>query len=289
MPPAKQTRSLPFRLIRGLFAAIAGAYLLMVGAIWYAQARIIFHPSRIVDVTPGDLGVKFDKVTLPLKGDQLAGWWVPSEDPQARTLLYLHGNAGNVAANVDQVLRLRSTGLNVFIFDYRGYGDSTGGPPREKLLYEDAERAWKYLVAERNIPPANIAIYGHSLGGAVAIDLASKHPEAGALITEGALTSIADVADRFSFAAYLPVRLILTERFDSISKVGAIHLPTLILHGEADRMNPPLMARRLYDAAPGPRQIALIAGGGHEDSAVVNPTAYFAALNGFLSHYGFEP
>jgi len=179
--------------------------------------------------------------------------------------------------------------LNVFIIDYRGYGFSTGGPPREKLVYEDAERAWQYLVAERNIPPAHIAIYGHSLGGAVAIDLASKHPEAGALITEGTFTSIADLADRFSFAAYLPVRLILTERFDSISKIGAIHLPTLILHGEADRMNPPLSARRLYDAAPGPKQIALIAGGGHEDSAEVNPTAYFAALNGFLSQYGFKP
>src|SRR5258707_9626898 len=201
MPPAKKTRSLAFRLVRGLFAAIAGAYLLIVGAIWYAQAMIIFHPSRIVDVTPGDLGVKFNNVALPLKGNQLAGWWVPSEDPQARTLLYLHGNAANIAANVHHVLRLRSIGLNVFIFDYRGYGNSTGGPPREKLLYEDAERAWQYLVAERNIAPANIAIYGHSLGSAVAIDLASKHPEAGALSPEGALTSIAGVADKFSFTA----------------------------------------------------------------------------------------
>lgn len=286
--PLTPTRSLAFRLIRGLFAATAGAYLLMVGAIWYAQAKIIFHPSRIVDVTPGDLGVKFDKVTLRLKGDQLAGWWVPSEDPQARTLLYLHGNAGNVAANVHHVLRLRSTGLNVFIFDYRGYGDSTGGPPREKLLYEDAERAWKYLVAERNIPPANIAIYGHSLGGAVAIDLASTHPEAGALITESTLTSIADRADG-SLYAYLPIRLILTERFDSISKIGSIHLPKLILQGEADTMAPPLMARRLYDAAPDPKQLALIPGGGHEDSAAVNATAYFAALNSFLGQYHFKP
>ena len=285
----KTTRSLAFRLVRGLFAAIAGVYLLIVGAVWYGQAKIIFHPSKIVDVTPGDLGVKFDNVTLPLKGDQLAGWWVPSEDPQARTLLYLHGNAANIAANVHHVLRLRSIGLNVFIFDYRGYGNSTGGPPREKLLYEDAERAWQYLVAERNIAPANIAIYGHSLGSAVAIDLASKHPEAGALVTDGALTSIAELAHGRSFAAYLPVRLILTECFDSISKIGSIHVPKLILHGEADTMNPPLMARRLYDVSPDPKQLALIPGGGHEDSAVVNPTAYFAALNGFLSHYGFKP
>jgi alpha-beta hydrolase superfamily lysophospholipase len=289
MPAPKETRTLTFRLVRGLLVAITGAYLLVVGAIWYWQAMVIFRPSRIVDTTPLNSGVKFDDVRLPLQGDQLAGWWVPSEDLHSGTLLYLHGNAANVAANLDHVLRLRSAGLNVFIIDYRGYGSSTGGPPREKLLYQDADRSWKYLVAERNIPPAHIAIYGHSLGGAVAIDLASKHPEAGALITEGTFTSIADLADRFSFAAYLPVRLILTERFDSISKIGAIHLPTLILHGEADRMNPPLSARRLYDAAPGPKQLALIPGGGHEDSAEVNPTAYFAALNGFLAHYGFKP
>jgi fermentation-respiration switch protein FrsA (DUF1100 family) len=289
MRPAKRTRFSAFRLVRGLFVAIASAYLLIVGAIWYAQANIIFHPSRIVDSTPRDFGVKFDNVTLPLKGDQLAGWWVPSENPQARTLLYLHGNAANVAANVDYVLRLRSTGLNVFIFDYRGYGHSTGGPPREKLLYEDAERAWKYLVAERNIPPAHIAIYGHSLGGAVAIDLASKHSEAGALITEGTLTSIADRADGTRYAAYLPVRLILTERFDAISRIGSVHVPKLILQGDSDTMAPPRMARRLYDAAHDPKQMALIPGGGHEDSAVVNATAYFAALNGFLSQHGFKP
>jgi pimeloyl-ACP methyl ester carboxylesterase len=285
----KETRTLTFRLVRGLLLAIAGAYLLVVWAIWYWQAKVIFRPSRIVNTTPLNSGVRFDDVRLPLQGDQLAGWWVPSEDLHSGTLLYLHGNAANVAANLDHVLRLRSAGLNVFIIDYRGYGYSTGGPPREKLLYEDAERSWKYLVAERNIPPAHIAIYGHSLGGAVAIDLASKHPEAGALITEGTFTSIADLADRFSFAAYLPVRLILTERFDSISKIRAVHLPTLILHGDADRMNPPLSARRLYDAAPGPKQLALIPGGGHEDSAEVNPTAYFAALNRFLSSYGFKP
>jgi pimeloyl-ACP methyl ester carboxylesterase len=287
-PPPKRTRALAFRLLRGFIAVIAGAYLLLVGTIWYAQSRFIFHPSRVVDVTPADLGVKFDSVTLPLKNDRLAGWWVPAGDPQAKTLLYLHGNAANVAANVQHVLRIRSTGLNIFIFDYRGYGNSTGGPPREKFVCDDAERAWKYLVTERRIPAHDIVIYGHSLGGAVAIDLASRHPEAGALITESTLTSVADRADGTLYGKYLPVRLILTERFDSISKIGSIHIPKLIVHGEADMMAPPLMARRLYAAAADPKQMALIPGGGHEDSAVVNANAYFAALNGFLSRYHFK-
>jgi uncharacterized protein len=282
-------RSLAFRVIGGLFAAIAGTYLLIVGAVWYTQARIIFRPTRVVDLTPGDLGVTFDKVTLPVAGDRLAGWWVPSKDPQAMTLLYLHGNAGNVAANARHVLRLHSTGLNVFIFDYRGYGDSTGGPPREKLVYEDAERAWKYLVEERKIPAADITIYGHSLGGAIAIDLASKHPEAGALVTESTFTSVADEAVGSFLYTILPIRLILTERFDSVSKIGSIRLPKLIVHGLADTTIPPRMAQQLYDAAPAPKQLALIPGGHHDDSAVVNGTAYFAALNSFLRRYHFEP
>ncbi|MEO8372704.1 MAG: alpha/beta fold hydrolase, partial [Candidatus Solibacter sp.] len=162
-----------------------------------------------MDSTPGDSGVPFDNITLPLQGARLAGWWVPSDAPKARTLLYLHGNAANVAANLDHVLRLRNTGLNVFIIDYRGYGHSTGGPPRENLLYADAERAWAYLVADRHIPAREIVIYGHSLGGAVAVHLGSKHPEAGGLITESTFTSVADMADG-SFFAYLPLGLILT-------------------------------------------------------------------------------
>jgi len=100
----RSTRSLAFRLLRALLAGIAVLYLLVVGVIWYAQTKILFHPNSIVDATPADSGVKFAEVMLPFKGDHLSGWWVPWEEPGARTLLYLHGNAGNVAVNVDQVL-----------------------------------------------------------------------------------------------------------------------------------------------------------------------------------------
>ena len=272
--------------VRGFLAAIVAVYILFVGAIWFTQTKFIFRPTRTVDETPGEAGVKFENVTLPLDGGQLAGWWVPAENPEARTLLYLHGNAGNIGVNRDHVLRLRSAGLNVLIIDYRGYGSSTGGPPREKFVYEDAERAWQHLVAERHIPPAHIAIYGHSLGGAVAIDLASRHPEAGVLITEATFTSIAGVAEGVPWTRLLPLRLVLTERFDSLSKIGAVHMPKLFLQGDADYMAP--MARRLYDAAADPKQLAIIPDGGHETSATANPAAYFAALNGFLSQSHFR-
>ena len=281
-------RSLPFRLIRGALVALAAAYVLIVVALWYWQASFIFLPDPGISHTPGESGVKFDKVSLAIGSDRVTGWWVPSDDPRAKTLLYLHGNAANVGANADHILRLRSAGLNVLIIDYRGYGESTGGPPRESLVYEDAERAWTYLTTERHIAPAAIVIYGHSLGGAVAIELARRHPDAGGMITEDTFTSVADIAHRTRYA-YIPVRLILTERFDSISKIGSVRVPKLILHGEADTMTPLDMARQLYAAAPEPKQIAFIPGGGHQDSAEVNPTAYFAALKGFLARYGLTP
>jgi len=275
-------RSLTVRLVRGLIAAIAAAYLIIVSALWYWQASFIFQPSALVETTPGDLGVKFEKVALPIGGGQVAGWWVPSQDPQAATLIYSHGNATNIGANVQDVVRFQKAGLNVFIYDYRGYGESTGGPPREKLAYEDAERAWTYLVNERRISPATIVIYGHSLGGVVAIDLASRHADAGALIVESTLTSIADLADGMRVGRLLPVRLILTERFDALSRIRAVHVPTLILQGQEDASHLS-MGQRLYDAANDPKQRVVIPGGGHNDSAEMNPTAYFGALNGFLS------
>src|SRR5262249_20137385 len=148
--------------------------------------------------------------------------------------------------------------------------------------------AWNYLVAERNIPPPHIAIYGHSMGGPVAIALATSHPDAGGLITEGTLTSIVDRAQG-TWPAYLRLRLIITGGFDSLSKIGSVQVPKLILQGDSDTMVPPAMARRLYDAAPDPKQIAIIPGGGHENSAVVNAKAYFVALNAFLSQYGLKP
>jgi len=281
-PEHRPRRSLSLRITIGALGAIVAAYVVLSAALWYGQGRILFHPSRIVDSTPADFNVAFDPVVLPLGDDRLAGWWLPAGKPAARTLLYLHGNAGNIGANAAHAVRLRNAGLNVFIFDYRGYGESTGGGARERLVYEDAERAWTYLVQERKLAASDIVIYGHSLGGAIAIDLAGKHPDAGALIAESTFTSILDAAHGTVFA-YLPLGLIVTDRFDSISKIRTIRVPKLILSGDADTMIPPHMAEQLYAAAAEPKQLALITGGHHDDSASVNAIDYFRALDAFLA------
>jgi alpha-beta hydrolase superfamily lysophospholipase len=288
VPEQRRRRSRWLRLIIGVLAVMLAAYVGLSAAIWYEQARIIFQPSRTVDATPADFGAPFEPVDLPLGGDRLAGWWLPAEAPRARTLLYLHGNAGNIGVNASHAVRLRNAGLNVFIFDYRGYGDSTGGPPRERLACEDAERAWTYLVQERQLAASEIVIYGRSLGGAIAIDLASKHPDAGALIAESAFPSIIDATDG-RLVAYLPLGLIVTERFDSVSKARTIRVPKLILNGAADTTLTPPMAQRLYATAAEPKRLALIPGGHHDDLASVNPVAYFHALNDFLGSLDLKP
>src|SRR5262249_20749702 len=120
-------RSFTFRLVLGFISAIAAVYIVVVLALWYWQASLLFLLEPMGDPTPSDLGVKFEKVALPIGGGQVTGWWVPSQDPHAATLLYSHGNAGNLAANARSIVGLQQSGLNVFIYDYRGYGESTGG------------------------------------------------------------------------------------------------------------------------------------------------------------------
>ena len=269
------------RLVIGSLIALAVAYAGVCAAIWYKQGDFIFYPSRTVGTTPADFGARFERVVLALDHDRLAGWWIPAKEPGTRTLLYLHGNAGNIGPNAEHAVRLQNAGLNVLVVDYRGYGESTGGPPTEKRLYADAERMWGYLVQERKIAAPDVVIYGHSLGGAVAIELASRHPEAGALIVESSFTSIRDFATGTRFA-YLPLNLIVTEKFDSISKVGAIRVPKLFLHGDADTTTAPGMTARLFAAAGEPKRLAIIPGGHHDDSASVNPAAYFEAVKNLL-------
>jgi Lysophospholipase len=158
----------------------------------------------------------------------------PPQIDSLGTLLYLHGRGLNIGANITQSYRFRQLGFSVLLIDYRGYGRSQGSFPKESQVYEDAEVAYNYLVKQRQLLPSQILFYGHSMGGAVAIELAIRHPEAAGLIVHNSFTSMVDMVESNAYMRFFPVRLLLTQRFDSLAKVKSLRMPILFVHGIAD-------------------------------------------------------
>jgi pimeloyl-ACP methyl ester carboxylesterase len=265
---------------------IALLYTLGCAYLWSQQARFIFMPQRQITSTPADTGLLYEDVFIPVAGDsggveRVHAWWIPSATAGNPTLLYLHGSALNICANVEHAKRFHGLGFAVLLLSYRGYGRSDGDFPSEKTVYQDAEAAWQYLVTQLKMAPDDIVIYGHSLGGAVAIDLAVRHPAARGLIVEATFTSIYDMAARGGTYRVFPLDLILTQRFDSLSKVDRLQVPVLYLHGTKDSVAPSDMSRRLYERTRAPKRLQLILGGGHNNSARVGGPVYLQAVKDF--------
>lgn len=280
-------RRAALRVVLASAAAVLVAYAAAAAYLWTHQRTLIFLPAREVLRTPGDVGLRYEEVRIPVPGSDgafLHGWWIPSGDPAARTVLYLHGNDLNIGASVEPIARLCGLGLSVLVVDYRGYGKSSDGPPNEARVYEDAGAAWRYLIREKQLAPGRTFIYGHSLGGAIALDLASSHPEVAGVIVESAFTSMRDVAaiDYWMF----PVDWMLDERFDAIEKARKLRTPVLYIHGTADREVPYAMSERLYEATNAPKRLLLVPGGGHEDSSAVGGEAYANAVRAFVGGPG---
>ena len=248
------------------------------GAAWYLwanQRELIFLPSPDIERTPGDLGLHYEEVWVPVAGSEpisMNGWWLRSDDADAPALLYLHGNDLNIAGNIEHIASLCRLGFSVLSVDYRGYGKSGGGFPSERQVYEDAESAWRYLIRDLRADPGRAFIYGHSLGGAVAIELGLHHPEAAGVVVESTFTSIPDMA-KLAYWMF-PVDWLLHQRFDALARVPLLRLPVLFIHGTADAEVPYTMSERLFEAARGPKWLTLISGGGHEDSAETGATVY---------------
>jgi len=213
-------------------------------------------------------------------GVRLLSWWCRPEGaaPDAPVLLFLHGNAGNLSDRAEFILELSTRlGVEVFIVGYRGYGRSEGGPS-EHGLFADARASWDYLVSERGVDPSRIVIFGKSLGGAVAVDLASKVEPAG-LIVESSFTSIPDMASRHY--PFVPRGLIRT-KMDSLSKIVGIAVPKLFIHSRMDEVVPYDLGRRLYEAASGPKTFYEVDGAGHNETSLVGGSAYYRALGDFV-------
>ncbi|MBA1240777.1 alpha/beta hydrolase [Pseudomonas kunmingensis] len=245
-------------------------------------------------------GVEELQLTDSAFGDEqnIHAWWWPAADADADApaLLYLHGVRWNLTGHLFRLEQLRALGFSVLAIDYRGFGQSLGDLPSERSVYADARIGWERLKALQ--PDASKRfIYGHSLGGAVAVDLAAElgqqaerdetPAEARALIIESTFTSLADVATAVSDTT-LPVRWLLSQKFDSLEKIDQIGMPLLVVHGTDDRYVPPRFSEQLYLAARQPKQLLLVEGATHNNSLRVALGAYGRALQALLES-GTQP
>ena len=253
------------------------------------QARLldrhfIFFPDRDLGATPAEVGLHYEDVRLGVgTGEEIHGWFVPGDSET--TLLWLHGNAGNIGGRLDNLRMLHDAlGLSVLIFDYRGYGQS-GGVPSEAAMYEDAEAALEFLRSDKGLDPVeSIVLFGRSLGGAVAVETAARRSVRG-VVLESAFTSVRDMARRTH--PYLPSSLVMRmieSRFDALSRIPDVGSPVLIVHGDRDDLVPTDHARRLFDAAAGPKSLYLIEGASHNDTYLVGGAPYFDALRAFVDN-----
>ncbi len=256
--------------------------------LFFRQSRFVFFPSPIIETTPESFHLRYEEVWLPVrvtsgKVERIHGWWIRANQSHPKVLLYLHGNAKNIGANLDRANRFHQLGFSVLLIDYRGYGRSEGGFPNEQRVYQDAATAWNYLVHQQQIRENQIFIYGHSLGGAIAIDLAVRHPEAPGLIVESSFTSIRQVVAAYrNIFSLFPVDLILTQRFESIKKVPNLRMPVLFIHGTADATVPAFMSQDLYAASPEPKNLLLVPGAEHNNVAEVASSEYLQAVQSFV-------
>jgi uncharacterized protein len=240
---------------------------------WGATAEL----ARDMD----DVWVEFDsKVTG--QPARLHGLWI---DSSARTaggpvLLYLHGARWNVEGSAPRIRRMQELGFSVLAIDYRGFGKSTPALPSEDMAYEDARAAWDWLAAK--YPQRPRYIFGHSLGGAIAIDLAAHVEDERGTIVEGTFTSIPDVASSMKWG-WLPVGPLITQRFESIKKVARIGSPLLVVHGGNDSLIDSALGRKLFEAATGRKQFLLVEGGSHHSTMSVGQARYREALTQLFS------
>jgi len=272
-----------------------------VGYIMLFEDSFIYFPSKYpagvwerekLQVREGQIVAQIEDVQLAgVDGVRLHGWYstphigrgggVLEPIKTDRTLLYLHGNGGNISHRYDIINELMKLPVNVFIVDYRGYGKSEGRPS-EAGLYADARAAWDHLTTARGIPAGSIFIFGESLGGAVAIDLASEvNASPGGLIVQSSFTSIADMATEV--LPFVP-SLIIRTKMDSLSKIGRVSCPKLFIHSQADEIIPYRLGRRLFDAAGEPKQFYEVKGASHNMTDVVGGAAYYETLRRFIDN-----
>lgn len=256
-------------------------YALMMYSI---QASLIYYPTRQLEATPVAIGLDYQDVDLITSdGVAIHGWYLPRTNARA-TLLFLHGNGGNISDRLETLRLFHRLGLAVLIIDYRGYGRSDG-EPSEQGTYLDAEAAWQWLVEQQRLAPEQIVIFGRSLGGAVAAWLAQQHP-AGALLLESTFTSLPDIGSELY--PFLPVRWLSRFQYATIQRLPSIHSPLWVGHSPDDELVRYHHGQRLFTAGNEPKQFFRMSGG-HNDGFLVSGAAYRQSLDDFLRRFGPAP
>ena len=258
----------------------ATSYISLTFLLYLFQTRLIFLPTTDMMATPASIGLPYEEVHLTAAdGVKITGWFVPAHEAKY-TILFFHGNAGNISHRLDTVNLYHRLGFNVFIIDYRGYGQSEGRPS-EAGSYLDAEAAWQHLVEDRQLRPEQIIIVGRSLGGGIASWLA-QHYQAGALVLESTFTSIPDMAARQY--PFLPVRPLTRVRYNTLARVSTLTMPIFIVHSPHDEVIPYDHGRQIFEAASEPKQF-LKTVGGHNDGFLISQEIYALELKGFIEKY----
>ncbi|MBE9062037.1 alpha/beta hydrolase [cf. Phormidesmis sp. LEGE 11477] len=273
-------------------SAAVVAYVGVCFFLYTVQTKLIYRPLAQIIKTPADIGLAYEDIWIPVggskdstgkvgkePGEYLHAWWLPNPHSR-RVMLFCHGNYGNISYNTDRIRFHYDQGCSVLAFDYRGYGLSSGPAPNEANIFADADAALNYLIAKRGISPENIVVSGHSIGGAVAIDVASHHPEIDRLVVESSFTTMKDAVEAKAIYRFFPIKVLLTEPFDSLSKVKDLPMPVLYVHGDQDFDVPAVFSYQLYTATPSPKQIFTARGADHNMNTLAGD-AYASVLQSF--------
>ncbi|MBU4044929.1 MAG: alpha/beta hydrolase [Gammaproteobacteria bacterium] len=270
------------RLMWHVLGMLLAVYVGLALLLFLFQSRLVFYPQmdRTLSTTPAQIGLPFEEVNLKaVDGVELHGWYVPAVKPRG-TILFTHGNAGNISHRLDYVAMFHRLGYNTLIFDYRGYGNSSGSPS-EQGTYLDAESAWAYVTQIKHEPACRIALLGESLGGAVAAQLASRHRPA-ALVLASSFTSVPDLGQQLY--PWLPVRWLAHIRYDTRAYLQQAQVPLLVAHSPQDEIIPYAHGQALYAAAREPKTFLELAGG-HNDGFIFMREDWVGALRDFLDHH----
>ena len=265
----------------GLLAAV------LLGLIWSQQRRLIYFPwpDRLPPASSVLTGSQ-EIVVATEDGIHLGGWFLPAQGGSpAPAVLVCNGNGGNRALRAPLATALSRAGLSVLLFDYRGYGGNLGRPSEDGLA-ADARAAQAWLAARPEVDPGRIALFGESLGAAVALRLAVERPPT-ALILRSPFTSLTDVGRQHY--PWLPVKWLLTDRYGSAARVAQLTVPLLVIAGERDQIVPAALSRRLYDAASVPKRFVLVPGADHNDAALLDGAQMADEILRFLAQTAVLP